>query len=130
MGECPELPEEEQKALNDTRATWPYAQPVVCCAFPDRPFELMLESECTAIGAVKFEWPIWEADYGCIRPPSRQDQDPPVCCFFTDNGYLRSVKQSTYTECIAASSELFDAVPLNWYASSAHTYLGSCIHAH
>lgn len=114
LDECPEPPLEDQQALNDTRPTWPYSQPVICCAFPDRPFELMLQSECSALGVATFEWPDWEAEHGCVRPSSRQSEDPPVCCFYTDRSYLRNVIQAKHSECISSGNDVFHAVPLTW----------------
>lgn len=114
---CPELSVEQQQqqsALNATRQRWPYSQPVVCCALIDRPFELMTEGECIAIRASKFEWPLWEGENGCVRPPSEQSPDTPVCCFFTDRRYLRSVTQESYSECVSSGDEVLNAVPLTW----------------
>jgi hypothetical protein len=62
-----DMPAAERSPLVETRSTWPYAAPVICCALPDRPFELMSESECTGIGGTPFVWPTWEAEYGCVR---------------------------------------------------------------
>lgn len=116
LGECPEPPARAGTSVNvESPQTWPY-EPVelICCAVPDRPFELMSEDECKLLGHSKFEWPIWEAEYGCVRPSSRRIEDPEVCCFFTDRTYLRSVVQKPYSECVLSSNHGLNAVPLTW----------------
>lgn len=117
LGECPEVPLEQQLEQQqvEVRQTWPY-DPVhlICCALPDQPFQVMSQEECTSLGHVTFEWPIWEGENGCVRPPSKQDEDPEVCCFLTDRTYLRSVVQKKYTECVLTNNEVTQAVPLTW----------------
>ena len=96
----PEAPSAEVALLECQRKTWnpapaapipyPYPNGDICCAFHDRPFDVMSEDACIQQRAKPLNWPKWELDHGCIAPPNT-GPDRPVCCLTAHSNQVTDV---------------------------------------
>lgn len=88
---------------------YPYPDGLICCAFRDRPFEIMPEARCHQASAQALQWPKWEAEHGCVAPP---DSGPnhPICCLTMIGDQVTDVKQLPFRMCPSSDQ----AMPFSW----------------
>lgn len=77
---------------------YPYPDGHVCCAFRDRPFEVMSEARCLQASAKALNWPTWEARNGCMAPPDN-GLDSPICCLTMHGNEVTDVNLVPLHEC-------------------------------